>query len=752
MLRIFPLEVIINVITMAAASSDPYVGTRIREYEILDVIGKGGMGAVYRARHVYLDEERAIKVVHSEFAEDEAFLQRFIREAKMLVKLRHRNLVQLFEFGTLKEDTFFMVLELIRGDSLLDRVSKLTRVPIHEALKIIREAALGLHMAHQKGIVHRDISPDNILVVKDEEGNDVTKVIDFGIAKPLADQSRIFTRTNMFLGKPEFCSPEQCGRLEEGEVIDHRSDIYSLGITFYYALTGKLPFYSPTSQGYLVKHVTEAPKSISLHFPSGHFPVQLEHIIVKMLAKDRDERYATMDELAKALQEFTSPSPPPQPVKPSAKSEIRSSELAPGSVFERRYVIEKLLRKGTKGIFYKAIDNILDVPIVLKLITTEMLADAKAKERFKRAILLSHKLRHPNVCRIFDVGESDDGLFISMEYVEGQSLSDLVRSEKKLKNDVAFQIVKDLLSAIKEANHLGIIHRNLKPQNIMIDSKFHAHILDFGSAITALALPHTEPSQYFGASVYTAPEMLISNTTDHRSDLYSIGVILYELITGVKPFVAQTLPALIFSHMNNPPKKPSEVAPEIHPALEAMILKSIEKDLALRYQTAEEMLSELERIKILMAAPKEEIKDLTLGKDATKKLKNLFEKGKEFYDQLRLEEALETWRQALAIKPHDAMVKKCIAAAENRIVKETQIRSEVKALIAECEKYLDAKNFQEAKKTLDACERKITGGPRFKDVRDRIYILWQRMDVMPERKPSGNFGSGSFSTTDPNKK
>ncbi|HEY4490624.1 MAG TPA: serine/threonine-protein kinase, partial [Acidobacteriota bacterium] len=169
---------------MARQTSDPYVGTRIREYEILDVIGKGGMGAVYRARHVYLDEERAIKVVHSQFADDEAFVQRFIREAKMLVKLRHRNLVQLFEFGTLGDDVFFMVLELIRGEPLLDRVTKKGRRPHEEALKIIREAALGLHIAHQKGIVHRDISPDNLLIVKEEDGPELTKVIDFGIAKP----------------------------------------------------------------------------------------------------------------------------------------------------------------------------------------------------------------------------------------------------------------------------------------------------------------------------------------------------------------------------------------------------------------------------------------------------------------------------------------------------------------------------------------------------------------------------------------
>src|SRR5262249_48651941 len=112
---------------MAKQGKDHLVGTRIREYEILDVIGKGGMGAVYRARHVYLEEERAIKVVQSEFARDEAFVERFIREAKMLVKLRHPNLVQLYEFGTLDQDVFFMVLEFIRGESVLDRVRRVTR-------------------------------------------------------------------------------------------------------------------------------------------------------------------------------------------------------------------------------------------------------------------------------------------------------------------------------------------------------------------------------------------------------------------------------------------------------------------------------------------------------------------------------------------------------------------------------------------------------------------------------------------------
>jgi len=291
---------------MAQEQADPYIGTQIREYQILDIIGKGGMGAVYRARHIYLDEERAIKVVHSEFAGEESFVQRFIREGKMLSKLQHPNLVQLYEFGTLGGGVFFMVLEFIRGESLLARVQRMGRIPVNESIKIIREAALGLHEAHQKNIVHRDISPDNLLIVKDKKGDEITKVIDFGIAKPLANETRIYTKTSMFIGKPEFCSPEQCGILEEGEVIDHRSDIYSLGITFYYVLTGKLPFYSPTPQGYLLKHFNETPKPVSTHFPPGEFPSVLEEIISKTLVKKRENRFSTMQEFVHALDQFSS--------------------------------------------------------------------------------------------------------------------------------------------------------------------------------------------------------------------------------------------------------------------------------------------------------------------------------------------------------------------------------------------------------------------------------------------------------------
>lgn len=275
-------------------------GARVREYEILDLVGRGGMGAVYKARHIYLDKIRAIKFIHSTLAVDPDFVERFIREARVLSELNHPNLVRLYEFGTLEQNTFFMVLEFVHGESLLNRIRRKERLSLEEAVPIVRDAALGLQSAHELGIVHRDISPDNLLLVRTHDGAEATKVIDFGIAKPLLETQQV-TTTTFFLGKPEYCSPEQTGMLREGETIDHRSDIYSLAVTFYHAISGKLPFYSPTPQGYLLKHAMEEPQSILTHFAPGEVPQELDRFLRKSLAKRRDDRFSSMKDFVDEL-------------------------------------------------------------------------------------------------------------------------------------------------------------------------------------------------------------------------------------------------------------------------------------------------------------------------------------------------------------------------------------------------------------------------------------------------------------------
>jgi serine/threonine protein kinase len=286
---------------MAKSAKDPLIGSRIREYEILDSIGRGGMGAVYRARHIYLDKQRAIKVVHRSLTESEDFVNRFIREAKVLSEITHPNVVHLYDFGMLDDNTFFMVMELIQGETVIERIQRESRLSPEESSRIVREAGLGLSSAHKKGIIHRDISPDNLILVHDESGIEITKVVDFGIAKPLHEDTGRFTMTNFFIGKPEYSSPEQCGTLKDGENLDQRSDIYSLGVTFFQMLTGRLPFLASTPQGYLLKHANENPKPPSTYLPHGEIPKALDALVMKMLAKRREDRHRNLEKVIEEL-------------------------------------------------------------------------------------------------------------------------------------------------------------------------------------------------------------------------------------------------------------------------------------------------------------------------------------------------------------------------------------------------------------------------------------------------------------------
>jgi len=571
---------------MPSQDIDPLLGTRIREYEILEVIGRGGMGSVYKARHTYLDEERAIKVISARLAGDKDFVDRFIREAKILIKLQHPNLVQLFEFGTLGDDTFFMVLELIRGQSVFERIQNRVKLPVQESIKIIREAALGLHNAHQKGIVHRDISPDNLMLVKNDQGEEITKVLDFGIAKPLFESAQQFTMTNMFIGKPEYCSPEQCGSLEEGETIDRRSDIYSLIITFYQMIAGKLPFYSKSPTGYLVKHLSEVPPPVSTHFPPGEIPEALDRLILKALSKKRSDRQSSMAELVSELDALSAP-------PATVPSKVMISELHPGEMFAQRYRIEKEIGRGGMGKIYKATDKILEVPVALKIM--ELIHhDERSIERFKREVVVARKVAHPNVCRIYDMGESGGLHYVSMEFLEGRTLAEMLRKEGRFTPEVGIPLLKQVLQACQEAHRVGVVHRDLKPENIMVDLSHRAHIMDFGISISFDVGRLTQTGALVGTPYYMAPEQFEGKNTDHRADIYSLGVIMFQMFTGRLPFESDTPMAIIYAHLKSDPPKPTSIAKDIPSELEAIILKALQKDATQRYQTVRDLLAALE--------------------------------------------------------------------------------------------------------------------------------------------------------------
>lgn len=569
---------------------DQWIGTRIREYEILERIGHGGMGSVYRARHVYLDEERAIKLIQTQLAESQDFVNRFIREAKILAKLHHPNLVQLYEFGTLENNSFFMVLEFLQGESVLQRIHKAQRIPIQNALRIIREAAMGLAAGHQKGIIHRDLSPDNLFLVQTESGVETTKVIDFGIARPTAKETQRFTRTNMFIGKLEYVSPELCGQLGDNEELDQRADIYSLGVTLYHMLTGRLPFHSNTPQGFMYKHLNENARPLSSHVDCGPFPAELDHFVAKAMAKLRENRHASMKEVIDHLNKIESSLTPTV----QAPSWTAPALPTPGSLFASRYLIEKRIGEGGMGTVFKATDRMLDISVAIKALNRELVRNETNLNRLKREVILARKVAHPNVCRLYDIGEAGGVHYVSMEFVEGQTLSELLHQQGSLPEQRAIPIMRQVLSGLGAAHNAGIIHRDLKPQNIMIDRTGRAMMMDFGISFSADAGHLTQTGMMVGTPRYMAPEQFKDQGSDLRADLYSVGIILYEIVTGRAPFDAKTPASMMYAHLNTPPPPPSQFC-NVSQQLESIILKALEKDPSKRFQTTQEFLSAFEQ-------------------------------------------------------------------------------------------------------------------------------------------------------------
>ncbi|RMG57104.1 MAG: serine/threonine protein kinase, partial [Gammaproteobacteria bacterium] len=261
------------------------IGQQIGKYLIHEKLGAGGMADVYRAEDVDLGRQVALKILPPEFARDEERVARFRKEVQAAAHLQHPNVVTLFEFGQ-ADDLYFYSMELLPGGDLKTRM-RLATVPPADALRITASIASALDFAHQQGVVHRDVKPENILF--DAEGRAV--LTDLGIAR-LAGSGTRMTGTGMSVGTPHYMSPEQA----RGHEVDGRSDIYSLGVVLYEMLTGRVPFDAQDSFAVAYKHITEAPE------PLPSTVGKLQPLLDGMLAKNPDDRFASAGEVVRAIE------------------------------------------------------------------------------------------------------------------------------------------------------------------------------------------------------------------------------------------------------------------------------------------------------------------------------------------------------------------------------------------------------------------------------------------------------------------
>jgi serine/threonine protein kinase/Flp pilus assembly protein TadD len=287
---------------------------------------------------------------------------------------------------------------------------------------------------------------------------------------------------------------------------------------------------------------------------------------------------------------------PKTSASPTETLQTSIKELTTGSTFANRYQVIEELGKGGMGTVYKVFDNEIKEKIALKLLKPEVASDEDTIERFRNEMRLARKIAHKYVCRMFDLGKAEGTYFITMEYVPGEDLKSFIRRSGELTIGKTVYLARQVLEGLAEAHRLGVVHRDLKPQNIMIDREGNARIMDFGIARTVAVKGITGAGVIIGTPEYMSPEQAEVKDVDQRSDIYSLGVILFEMLTGRVPFEGETLLGIVMKHKSQPPQNPKELNPQIPDDLNRMILRCLEKSREKRYQSTENMLADIEKI------------------------------------------------------------------------------------------------------------------------------------------------------------
>jgi serine/threonine protein kinase/tetratricopeptide (TPR) repeat protein len=276
--------------------------------------------------------------------------------------------------------------------------------------------------------------------------------------------------------------------------------------------------------------------------------------------------------------------------------------LEKGTVIAKKYKIIEKLGEGGMGVVYKAKDTRLDRTVALKFLPPELTRDKEAKQRFVQEAQAAAALEHPNICTIYETDEADGRTFIAMSYIEGQSLKDKL-SEGPLDIDEAKDIAKQVAEGLREAHEKGIIHRDIKPANIMLTEKGQAKITDFGLAKLSWGADLTKPATIMGTIAYMSPEQAKGEKVDHRTDIWSLGAMLYEMLSGERPFQKAQEQALIYAILNDKPTPLSLLRSDIPSHIEQVIEKALEKKADERFQNIQELIQDL---KLSISSPKTE--------------------------------------------------------------------------------------------------------------------------------------------------
>jgi eukaryotic-like serine/threonine-protein kinase len=626
---------------------------------LLKLAARGGMGDVYLAATLGIEgAERPciVKTVRRDHMHDGSFLARFLDEARVQAQLQHPGVAQVLEAATDENGEPYTAVEYVEGRSLSDLRQRAVQMGIRiewaDAVAITIEVAQALAHVHDRagvdgtplGIVHRDLSPQNVMVSYAGE----VKLIDFGTAR--GHNRRCRTVAGVVFAKPGYVAPE----VARQEVGDGRIDLYALGVILWELSAGRR-FLTGDPQ----KHLDDTAAGLVTLPPIAAIcgaPPALDDVITRLTSNDPDERYAraglavadvarllssapsveaqergvrpriaammrklwpheparSRTEFARLLREArealqAAPAPTPAAGAVSEGLATRMTPSDPSQLAGTPYRLGRKLGEGASGAVHEAEHVELGRKLAVKILGPEHAASHGALERFRHEARAVANLSHPNIVQLYDFGKSLDGrAFLAMELCAGQTLDARMRDGDMSWRE-AVRIAIEAAKALEAAHSAGLVHRDLKPQNLMLtgEGEPQVKLLDFG-LVTALTdcdnRPATERERVmrgfavFGTPEYMAPEQVAGDPVDGRADLYALGCVLYEMLTGAPAFEGPSSVVVMGKQLHETPLPPRARAPQrpIPRAVEAAVMRAMAKNQAARFPTAAAMRAALE--------------------------------------------------------------------------------------------------------------------------------------------------------------
>jgi serine/threonine protein kinase len=622
---------------------------RFGKYVLLKPMARGGMGEIYLAATGEAGFQKfcVIKKIIPERS-DRAKANRFLDEAKVVLRLTHANLVPTFDAGE-TDGEFFIAMDLIEGKDLREIWNRCVRTRTRIPLDVAREIARALSYVHGYGdlkLVHRDVASPNILLSYFGE----VKLTDFGLARSVLKKEQ--TAPGVVFGRASYLAPEQA----RGEVADARTDVYSLGIVLWELLTGnqylQLANLDPATAMSLVRH--PHPQTPSAKAP--WITPALDKLLMRALAPAREDRYESAEALRQALADVLAEVAPRADTErvasfvrglyESAIKEERqerekllaeSQSLAPapveaprdtapempaislaaldrskvpltrpaapvvpglafpreeesvgvdftGRVIESRYRVLRKIGEGGMGTVYAAEHVEIGKIVAIKILHPHYSTEQELVERFRREARAASRIGHPNIIDVMDFGTTEDGCaYFIMEHLDGIDLADVLSHERRLDANRSCQITIQICRALAAAHAAGVIHRDLKPENIFLVARDgqadFVKVLDFGVARSAGRSQRlTNPGIAMGTPEYMAPEQAAGGVVDHRGDIYSVGALLYEMVTGQPP-----------QKRDGEVVGPRSLRLQLSEDLDRIVVRALAQDPAQRYQSMSQL-------------------------------------------------------------------------------------------------------------------------------------------------------------------